>query len=260
MIRTATPADLPAILELLRDSNDAPYDITLVAEEKCFEPGFAGSPTTRIYGDADGLAVSCGKTLRLLAVRRDRRHQGIGTALLRDARNVSVIAAEAGNYFTPGIVETDTASLAFFRKRGFTEERWTWNLETTLREYPAQDVQRVTDPEPVLAFIEREFGRIWRFEASKNPATLFYTANDGEITGFGGYDLNNRGLAWFGPTGVAKAQRGRGLGRQLLLACLTELWRQGHRKAIIPWTDALEFYRRSCGAEPAHRYVTLSRL
>ncbi|HEX7154188.1 MAG TPA: GNAT family N-acetyltransferase [Thermoanaerobaculia bacterium] len=258
MIRTATRDDLPGLTDLLRDANDAPYDVVRVAEEKCFEDGFAGPAVARIHGDFDGVAVSCGKTLRLLAVRRGQRRQGIGSALLADAAQVSVIAAEGGNYFTPGIVETDAGSLAFFRRHGFTRERWTWNLEVELADYDEQPVRRAGDAR-VLDFIEREFGRIWRFEAAKNAGNLFVTETGGAITGFAGYELNNRGLAWFGPTGVAKSERGRGLGRQLLLASLRELRNAGHRKAIIPWTDALDFYRRSCGAEPAHRFVTLSR-
>jgi len=117
----------------------------------------------------------------------------------------------------------------------------------------------VTDhDERVLDFIERQFGRIWRFEAARAPL-LFYAEHGGEIAGFAAHDANNRGLGWFGPTGVDKALRGRGIGGRLLLASLADLRRRGYRQAVIPWTDAIDFYRKACGAEVAERFVTLRR-
>jgi GNAT superfamily N-acetyltransferase len=111
----------------------------------------------------------------------------------------------------------------------------------------------------VLAFIEKEFGRIWRFEASNAGDNLFYVEVDGKIAGFAAHDANNRGLGFFGPTGVARQHRGRGLGATLLRASLADLHRLGYERAIIPWTDALDFYRKACGATVAARFVTLAR-
>ena len=53
--------------------------------------------------------------------------------------------------------------------------------------------------------------------------------------------------------------RGRGVGCRLLLASLADLRRMGYARAVIPWTDALEFYRKCCGARPAHQFVTMVR-
>jgi len=113
--------------------------------------------------------------------------------------------------------------------------------------------------ERVLAFIETEFGRIWRFEASNAGNNLFFVEVNGVIAGFAAHDANNRGLGFFGPTGVARAHRGRGLGGRLLHASLADLRRLGYERAIIPWTDALDFYRKACGATVAARFVTLAR-
>jgi len=121
-----------------------------------------------------------------------------------------------------------------------------------------------TTRERVLAFIENEFGRIWRFEAARafenDPATMVYGEVDGEIAGFAAHDANNRGLGFFGPTGVARAHRGRGLGGRLLQASLADLGRLGYERAIIAWTDAIDFYRKACGATVADRFVTLGRV
>ena len=254
MIRDATKADLPAIRELLASSNDSPYDASAVAEEKCFGDGVWGAPRTLVTSDLSGVAVLSGRFLRLLCVRRDRRREGIGTALLRELRP-EVIGAEPGNYFTPGIREEDAP---FFIRHGYKPKSETWNLHAELSGGQAPSpvlIQRGTGegacPPQTLAFIEQHFGRIWRFEAARARTCLWI-----ENTGFAAVEANNRGLGTFGPTGVAEALRGRGFGRVLLLAALAELRAMGFRRAVIPWTDALAFYEKSCGAQPAHRFVT----
>jgi N-acetylglutamate synthase-like GNAT family acetyltransferase len=264
VIRTATPADLPELRSLFTRANDLPYGLASVAQEKCFGDGIAGPPTTCVFvqnGTIAGVSVTCGKWLRILAVDPATRRQGIGTALLGDE---SVIFAEPGNYFTPGVPREDEGTRAFFRQRGFVETQSTWNLEVDL-DGISGDATRPThsDADRVLAFVEREFGRIWRFEAAKaferDVVPAFIAEENGDVVGFAAHDVNNRGLGFFGPTGVARSMRGRGVGCRLLLASLADLRRMGHARAVIPWTDALEFYRKCCGARPAHRFVTMQR-
>jgi len=268
LIRDASRNDLNALRALFARANDAPYDLAAVAEEKCFGHGMAGAPTVRALdgdGRIAGAAVTCGRFLRMLIVDRDTRGQGIGTALLADAesRGASVIFAEPGNYFTPGVLDG-----AFFRRRGYVETRSTWNLHVELTGLALVEsplVRRVTHDESdrVLDFIERELGRIWRFEAAKafqsDVVQAFIAEADGSVTGFAVHDVNNRGLGFFGPAGVARTMRGRGLGCALVQASLADLRRLGYSRAVIPWTDAIDFYRKCCGAEPAHRFVTMSR-
>ncbi|MEA2237622.1 MAG: hypothetical protein QOC81_2346 [Thermoanaerobaculia bacterium] len=267
VIRTATPDDLPRIVKLLARANDGPYDLARVAEEKCFGDGVGGETEVRVADDFAGISVTCGTFLRILGVDRARRGRGVGSALLREARErgrAQVVAAEAGNYFTPGIAANDVPTIEFFVKRRYREIASTQNLVTT--ELPVEVPEGVIranrdSSERVLAFIEKEFGRIWRFEAGRafenDPATLFYAEVDGEIAGFAAHDANNRGLGFFGPTGVARAHRGRGLGGRLLHASLADLRRLGHESVVIPWTDAIEFYRKACGATVGERFVTL---
>jgi len=239
-----------------------------VTEEKCFGAGVSGDAEVRVYGDFAGVSVTCGKSLRILAVDREQRHRGIGGALLGDAeaRGARIVEAEAGNYFTPGVVASDTATIGFFKHRGYKEIARTQNLVAGANGEWGAGVVRATDAtrDSVLSFIEKEFGRIWRFEASRafenDPATLVYVEADGEIAGFAAHDANNRGLGFFGPTGVARAHRGRGLGAKLLHASLADLHRLGYERVIIPWTDAIDFYRKACGATVSDRFVTLARV
>jgi len=248
VIRAAGRGDLPRLGALFARANDAPYDLAAVAEEKCFGAGTSGEPEARVYEDFLGATVTCGKYLRILAVDRAHRRRGIGSALLADAvaRGAAVLFAEPGNYFIPGAIEP-----AFFVRRGWRQTASTQNLETTdLPKALPPGVERATHArrDEILSFIEREFGRIWRFEVTpafdRDPPTLFVTEDENAITGFAAHDVNNRGL---------------GFGARLLHASLADLRALGHRRAVIPWTDAIGFYEKSCGARVSQRFVTLRR-
>ena len=273
MIRTASRSDLPAIASLLRAANATPYDIAAVAEEKCFERGFSGETTAFVEerdGAIAGVGVTCGRWIRVLAVAPEQRRKGIGSALLAHAEQLLlgerriVAAAEAGNYFTPGVIESDEGSRKFLEARGFREYTDTWNLHVELRDEfaIAPEVRRARpeDRKAVLDFVSQYFGHVWRFEAEHaflfDPARFFVIEVDGTIAGFSAHDANNRGLGTFGPTGVASSMRRRGFGRLLLHASLADLYAAGYREAVIPWTDAFEFYRDCCGAQKSHRFVT----
>jgi GNAT superfamily N-acetyltransferase len=278
-LRIASPEDLPLLMPLAAAANDGPYPLEPMLEEKCFGAGIAGRPVTTIAelsGEPAGFSVVCGRSLRVLAVDRRHRRHGVGKGLLGDAEsriaasgtNRVVIAAEAGNYFTPGVWAEDRGSRAFLESQGYSPSAETDNLLADLRDLPSlpADAVRRAIPEErddVLAFIEREFGRIWRFEATPafdaSPPNAFIATVDGTFAGFAVHESNNRGLGTFGPTGVARPMRGRGLGRDLLLASLAGLHRLGYDQAVIPWTDALEFYRKSCGAKPAYHFVTYEK-
>jgi GNAT superfamily N-acetyltransferase len=262
MIHTASPAALPRLKALLARANDAPYDLARVAEEKLFGLGVAGAPAVRVWGDEEGLAVTCGRFLRLLAVDRSHRRRGIGTALLDDAiaLGARVAFAEPGNYFLPGVLEPQ-----FFANRGWRQTAATQNMETSaLPAHAPAGVARATHAmrERVLGFIEREFGRIWRFEVTaafeRESPPLFVTEEEGILTGFAAHEVNNRGLGFFGPTGVAAWQRGRGLGTRLLHASLFDLRQLGFTRAVIPWTDAVDFYAKACGAVVTQHFVTMT--
>jgi mycothiol synthase len=282
-LREAARSDLEAIRRFLPEANDAPYDVAQVAEEKCFGAGASGPPSTLLaVNDRDGiegLAVTCGNAIRILAVARSARRRGIGAALLAEAekqlrrRKRIVVAAEAGNYFTPGVDARDAETIRFFERRGYHRSDETDNLavdtaamNAVLTAAPQSGLpyrahhERRTE---ALAYIEREFGPVWRFESEpafdREEPSMFLIEHEGSIAGFAAHDANNRGLGFFGPTGVSAALRGRGMGRLLLLASLADLREHGFSRVIIPWTDALEFYRKSCGALPEHHFMQLAK-
>jgi mycothiol synthase len=276
MIRDASRADLPLIRDLFARANDMPYDLAAVAEEKCFGDGFEGATRVRLYvapppsaarrrqnaaeggGATYGIAVTCRRALRILAVDRAHRNRGIGAALLADS-GANIIGAEAGNYFVPGV---EPMMVNWLTKHGYREKSRTNNLTTNQLDYPiAPQIKR--GDERALAFIEHHFGAIWSFECARalhnDPPTLFVIEDGGRIVAFSAHEANNRGLGTFGPVGVAMDHRGRGLGRLLLHASLADLRRLGYERAIIPWTGAIDFYEKSCSARLERQFVIMVR-
>ena len=253
MLRPATRSDLPLIRDILSRSNDAPYDIRPVIEDKCFDDGPGGPATTMLFEDA-GVSVTCGRYLRLIAVDRAHRRRGIGTRLLEDS-NARVAFAEPGNYFTPGVWDKDWGTIGFFKARGFVEGPETWNLvaETSSGEAGEEEVS-APPPADIVEWVRSEFGNVWAFEASRARRAVYI-----DDVGFAVVEANNRGLGTFGPAGVKKSARGAGHGRALVVAALAALRGLGFQRATIPWTNANEFYRKTCGAAPAHRFITLAR-
>ena len=105
---------------------------------------------------------------------------------------------------------------------------------------------------PVRDFIQGNFEPAWADEItvgySNKPVTVFIAIRDKRVVGFGAYECTHRGF--FGPTGVVESERGLGLGRALLLACLWGLREMGYAYGIIGGVGPAEFYTRAVGAIP----------
>jgi mycothiol synthase len=267
--REAGEHDLPAIRRLLAAANDTPWDLKRVAGEKCFEPGPTGLPVTIVAEEGEklvGIATATSHALRLLAVLPNRRREGIASALfkrsLRTGSGRLSIYGEAGNYFLPGVPDSDHATLSFFRSLGLDEEAEpAVNLLISLEGNPripndlpeTVERARMVDRDRIAEFAAKRFGSAWAWEVSRalenTPPTLFIVRDEeGRVAGFSAHDANNRGLGFFGPMGVDPGQRGKGAGRALLLGSLIDLRRLGHREAVISWAANAGFYEEVAGA------------
>ena len=80
------------------------------------------------------------------------------------------------------------------------------------------------------------------------PARCFIALRDDEILGFACYDVTCPNF--FGPEGVAAPERGRGIGRALLLCALHAQRAQGYAYAIVGGAGPAEFYAKAVGAIP----------
>lgn len=112
-------------------------------------------------------------------------------------------------------------------------------------------VRALSPNEHLIAdFIRGEFGEGWVSETraglTNHPTTCFIAVKDHKVIGFADYDATAKG--YFGPTGVAKSERGQGIGAALLLKCLEAMREDGYGYAIIGSAGPVEFYTKCCGA------------
>ncbi|GAA5484363.1 GNAT family N-acetyltransferase [Haloferula sargassicola] len=102
----------------------------------------------------------------------------------------------------------------------------------------------------VREFVGEHFSPKWVSEVevamSRQPITCYLATRDKQVLGFVCYDTTSRGF--FGPTGVADAARGTGVGKALLFKALEGIRELGHAYAIIGGVGPREFYEKACGA------------
>jgi predicted N-acetyltransferase YhbS len=102
----------------------------------------------------------------------------------------------------------------------------------------------------VREFVTEHFSQAWADEVSvglvRQPVTVFVALREGGLVGFAAYECTRRNF--FGPTGVVESERGRGLGRALLLAALRGLREMGYAYAVIGGVGPAGFYERTVGA------------
>ena len=119
-------------------------------------------------------------------------------------------------------------------------------------------IRRPIGPEnyAVIEWIKKYFpNSLWASEAENaffnSPKTIYIALREGEkgseMLGFACWDATVKNF--FGPTGVKECERGKGIGRALLLACLHGMKEDGYAYGIIGSPGPIEFYRKNCGGE-----------
>lgn len=102
----------------------------------------------------------------------------------------------------------------------------------------------------VREFIKENFTTAWADEVSiaftYKPVTVYIATHNGSIVGFAAYECTARGF--FGPEGVVEAFSRRGIGKALLLACLSGLREMGYVYGIIGRAGPTNFYQQTVGA------------
>jgi GNAT superfamily N-acetyltransferase len=263
-----------------------------VADEKLFGPGPTGrsQPLGAWEGDAlVGVAAIAADRVRVLAVRRDVRGDGIGSALLEACCAAARATGQTrlrtldqpGNYLAPGIDERNAETISWLERRG-------WQRRPDLRENVLIDVRgnpRASaarcgdlavaaaargyevrrarpDEQPLVDAVRAEFGGAWPFELALalafDPPGVHVAVQGGAYCAFAAHDGNNRGLGWFGPTGTWPTHRGRGLGEALLVACLVDVAAH-HARCEVAWIGPRAFYDKVAGIAAERRFVVLTR-
>ena len=116
------------------------------------------------------------------------------------------------------------------------------------------ELRRSLAPEKhiVVNWVREKFSEGWASETdvaySIQPVSCYVATQEGRLLGFACYDATTRNF--FGPTGVDESQRGKGIGKALLLACLHDMRAHGFGYAIIGAAGPVDFYVRAVGAIP----------
>ena len=103
----------------------------------------------------------------------------------------------------------------------------------------------------VVEWVQANFP-VWTAETEaafcRAPVSCFLAVRDQDLLGFACHDATCKNF--FGPTGLLEKERGRGLGRVLLLATLHAQRAQGYAYSIIGGVGPAEFYAKTVGAVP----------
>ena len=125
-------------------------------------------------------------------------------------------------------------------------------------------IRRGMSPEKKLVadWIGQHFSHYWVSEAEAglcaSPPTTMLAQRGDDLLGFACYDTTFKG--YFGPTGVAVRERGKGIGTALLLKCLHEMHHAGYMYGIIGWAGPWQYYEKTVDAivipdaEPSRSY------
>jgi hypothetical protein len=126
-------------------------------------------------------------------------------------------------------------------------------LESTLLKKEKIVFRRAIAPEKYLVaeWVMEHFGAYWKSEVevafSRQPVSVWLAQRGNNILGFACYESTARNF--FGPTGTLEAERGKGIGKILLIKSLQSLREMGYAYAIIGGVGPAEFYEKTVDAK-----------
>jgi GNAT superfamily N-acetyltransferase len=193
--------------------------------------------------------------------------------------------------FLPGLPYVMRKNAVFFEKRGYqcpSRQPYEYDIARSLKDYqsiyqePANaDLTPMNSGEEhlLLDFMHHEYPGRWEFEAQEfvknggRAADYLLLRVDGEIQGFCRLTLphSERPIERFypqrlpqpwgqyGPLGLSKAVRGRGLGGYLIDAAACHLQSLGVDGCVIDWTSLVELYGKF-GFKVYNQYISLFKV
>jgi GNAT superfamily N-acetyltransferase len=96
-----------------------------------------------------------------------------------------------------------------------------------------------------------QFGGYWKSEVevafSRQPVSIWLAQRGNDILGFACYETTAKNF--FGPTGTLESERGKGIGKILLIKSLESLRELGYAYAVIGGVGPSDFYEKAVGAK-----------
>lgn len=126
-------------------------------------------------------------------------------------------------------------------------------IEKKLSEKERIHFRKAIAPEKhlVCEWVMENFGAYWKSEVevsfSRQPVSCWIAQRGNDILGFSVYESTARNF--FGPTGTLESERGKGIGKVLLIKALESLREMGYAYAIIGGVGPAEFYEKAVDAQ-----------
>ncbi|MBN3521962.1 GNAT family N-acetyltransferase [Algoriphagus lutimaris] len=103
----------------------------------------------------------------------------------------------------------------------------------------------------VTSWVLDHFKAYWKSEVevsfSRQPVSCYLAQRENEILGFACYEATAKNF--FGPTGTKESERGKGIGKILLIKSLESLREMGYIYGIIGGVGPEDFYQKTVGAK-----------
>jgi mycothiol synthase len=274
-LRPASDADLPALRHLFAQAlHLEPVHRAALADLLFHRP--PGDPSLRLVAEAGAEVVGAAfgsvhdgtGYVDAIAVADAHRRRGVGGRLLAELeerlRAAGGTTLRAGgntaHYAWPGIDLRYTPALCLVERTGYRRTGTAQNMTVELAGWvpgeridardDAVTVRRARPDDPLVEFVGERFSDSWVRESgiaqSRARPTVFVALREERIVGFACHGVYR--VDWFGPIGVADAERGSGVGEALLRRCLDEQAAAGLSTAQISWIGPSAFYSRTVGA------------
>lgn len=113
--------------------------------------------------------------------------------------------------------------------------------------------RRAIAPEKHLVseWVKAHFGDYWQSEVevafARQPVACWIAQRGNDILGFACYESTAKNF--FGPTGTQENERGKGIGKILLIKALQSMKEMGYVYAIIGGVGPSEFYQKAVDAK-----------
>lgn len=125
--------------------------------------------------------------------------------------------------------------------------------EQTLAKKERIVFRRAIAPEKHLVsdWVKTHFGDYWQSEVevafARQPVACWIAQRENDILGFACYESTAKNF--FGPTGTVENERGKGIGKILLIKALQSMREMGYAYAIIGGVGPSEFYQKAVDAK-----------
>lgn len=202
--------------------------------------------------------------IMFLTVDEKYQRQNIGTELVTIFKNRMIqrgiktisLSDYIFNYFTPGVDVRYKAGLLFFNKHGFYKRTEAVsmncdldkNIESIKRKTTSTDfvyrLFRREDTIVLLEFVKNEFGNSWYEDIRKSllrkrgEETIIVALDkkNKKIVGFAMHQMDGNPER-FGPIGVKKTYRSKGIGGDLVRETLVNMFSYGIKRPFFLWTS-----------------------